>query len=163
MARVAARWRTLADIQRAAWNASGGQVQSHSQLGRSGPLKGYNLYIKINSNLADLGENPVFDRPDCPQFSENLIGDFTIANIGGVIGLKLSVPATPVRHTLVLATRPGSPGASFLGRFVFLGLLLLAWEHRLRIARPVALSLAGLLLVLIPLSARASHLSRHFG
>jgi hypothetical protein len=111
MGRVAAGRRTLADIQRAAWNASGGQVQSHSQLGRSGPLKGYNLYMKINSNLADLGENPVFDPPDFPQFSENLIGDLTIANIGGVIALKLSVPATPVRHTLVLATRPGSPGS----------------------------------------------------
>jgi len=123
MGRVAARWRTLADIQRAAWNAMGGQVQSQSQLGRSGPLKGYNLYIKINSNLADLGEDPVFDPPDCPQFSENLIGDFTIADIGGVVALKLSVPATPVRHTLVLATRPGSAGASFPGRFVFIGLL----------------------------------------
>jgi hypothetical protein len=123
MGRVAARWRTLADIQRAAWNASGGQVESHSQLGRSGPLKGYNLYIKINSNLADLGENPVFDPPDRPQFSENLIGDLTATNIGDVVVLKLSVPATPVRHTLVLATRPCSPGASFPGRFVFLGLL----------------------------------------
>jgi hypothetical protein len=123
MARVAARWRTLADIQRAAWNASGGQVQSHSQLGRSGPLKGYNLYIKINSNLADLGENPVFDPPDFPQFSENLIGGLTTTNVGDVIALKLSVPATPVRHTLVLATKPGSAGASFPGRFVFLGLL----------------------------------------
>jgi hypothetical protein len=123
MGRVAARWRTLADIQRAAWNAVGGQVQSHSQLGCSGPLKGYNLYMKINSNLADLGEPPVFDPPDCPQFSENLIGDLTFADIGGVLALKLSVPGTPVQHTLVLATKPGSAGASFPGRFVFLGLL----------------------------------------
>ena len=123
MAHVSARWRTLAHLQHLAWNAAGGQVQSHSCLGKSGPLPGYNLYVAINFNLSVVGEDPVFDPPAFPQFSENVIDDLTITNTDGVTALKLSVPAAPVRYTLVMATKPCSAGVSFPGRFVFIGLL----------------------------------------
>ena len=123
MARAAARWRTLADLQRAAWIAFAGQRQSSSQLGKSGSLAGYNLFVQINTNLADINEPQVVSPPDYPRFSENPVGDLTIPNTGGVIALELIVPAAPTRHTLVLATKPLSPGRTFPGRFIFLGLL----------------------------------------
>lgn len=123
MGRAAARWRTLADIQCAAWIALAGQLHSRSQLGQSGPLAGYNLFVQINSNLADINEGQVVDPPDYPQFGANLVGDLSVTNTGGVIALKLSVPAAPARHTLVLGTKPLSRGRSFPGRFIFLGLL----------------------------------------
>ena len=123
MGRAAANWRTLADIQRAAWIAFAAQFHSRSQLGQSGPLAGYNLYVGINANLADIDEPQVVDPPAYPQFGANLVGDLIITNTGSVIALKLMVPAVPARHTLVLGTKPLSPGRSFPGRFIFLGLL----------------------------------------
>ena len=123
MGHAAAHWRTLTDIQRAAWIAFAAQLHSRSLLGKSGTLAGFNLYIRINANLADIYEPQVVDPPDYAQFSPNLVGDLGITNTGGVIALKLIVPAVPTRHTLVLATKPLSAGRSFPGRFICLGLL----------------------------------------
>jgi hypothetical protein len=121
IAKVAGRWRTLTDMQRAAWTASGSQVASHGRLGDSGTLTGCQFFIKINSNLSLVGEPGVDDPPIQTQIGENPVGDLAITNTGGVIALKLSVPTAPARHTLVWATAPCSPGMSFPGRFVILG------------------------------------------
>jgi hypothetical protein len=123
MGRPAAHWRRLTELQRAAWNAFAGQVESRSRLGQSGRLKDFNLFVKINSNLADIGEPEVVVPPDYPEFGKNPVGDLTITNTRGVVALKLMVPAAPARHTLVLGTKPLSAGRSFPGRFTFLGLL----------------------------------------
>jgi len=123
MGRAATNWRTLTEIQRAAWMAFASQFESRSKLGQSGRLAGYNLYVKINSNLADIGEPPVVEPPSYPEFGENPGGNLTITNDGGVIALKLAVAGAPARHTLVLGTKPLSTGRSFPGRFTFLGLL----------------------------------------
>jgi len=116
-----ARWRTLTEAQRAAWIAGGSQELSDGRLGDSGRLTGCQFFVKINTNLASVGEPPVVDPPNKPVFSANPVGDFTITNMGGIIALKLNVPTAPARHTLVWATAPCSPGVSFPGRFVILG------------------------------------------
>lgn len=123
MAKIAARWRTLTDLQRAAWNAAASERHTNSHLGRSGRLLGYNLFVSINCNLADIGQSLVVDPPDHPQFSDNPVAELIITNTGGIIPIQLSVPSAPVAATLVFATRPGSAGASYPGRFVFIGLL----------------------------------------
>ena len=123
MGRAAAHWRKLTELQRAAWNAFAEQVDSRSRLGQSGRLKGFNLFVKINSNLADIGEPQVAEPPARPEFGKNPVGDLMITNTNGVIALKLKVSAAPSRHTLVLGTKPLSAGRSFPGRFTFLGLL----------------------------------------
>ncbi len=123
MSRVSGGWRTLTDLQRLAWGVSAKQEHSHGHLGRSGPLAGYNHYVGINSNLLEIGENPVADPPAHPQFPANLIGDLVIENGDGAFGLKLSVPSSPTRHTLVFGTKALSAGRSYPGRFVYLGLL----------------------------------------
>ena len=110
-------------MQRAAWTAGGAQVPSHGRLGDTGTLTGCQFFIKINANLANVGEPLVVDPPNQPQFSPNPVGDLTITNTGGIMALKLSVPTAPARHTLVWGTAPCSPGASFPGRFVILGRL----------------------------------------
>jgi len=118
-----ARWRTLTEAQRAAWIAGGSQEASDGRLGDSGRLTGCQFFVKINTNLANVGEPPVVDPPNKPVFSANPVGDLTITNTGGIIALKLSVPTAPARHMLVWATAPCSPGVSFPGRFVILGRL----------------------------------------
>jgi hypothetical protein len=121
--RISARWRVLTDAQRAAWTAFSTEVASRGRLGKSGPLTGCQLFVKINTNLAFVGMEPVTDPPDYPRFGANPVGSLTITNVRGAIALKLSVPSAPAQHTLVWGTVPGSAGASFPGRFTFLGLL----------------------------------------
>jgi hypothetical protein len=121
--RVSARWRVLTDEQRAAWIAAASEVASRSRLGKSGPLTGCQLFVKINTNLAFIGQEQVDEPPAHPRFSANPVGDLTITNTRGVVALKLSVPTAPTRYTLVWGTAPGSAGATFPGRFTFLGLL----------------------------------------
>jgi hypothetical protein len=121
--KVSARWRTLTDEQRAAWTAGGAQVGSHGRLGDSGTLTGCQFFVKINTNLANIGEPMVVEPPNFPAFEPNPVGDITITNIGGVVAIKLIVSAVPAHRILVLATAPCSPGASFPGRFAFLGFL----------------------------------------
>jgi hypothetical protein len=121
--RASARWRTLTEEQRAAWTTFASQNKSRARLGQSGALTGLQLFVKINNNLASLGLPPVSDPPDYPKFGKNPVGALTITNTGDVLALKLAVPTAPIRHTLVWGTAPGSAGATFPGRFVFLGLL----------------------------------------
>lgn len=121
--RVSARWRVLTDEQRAAWIAAAGEVSSRSRLGKSGPLTGCQLFVKINSNLAFAGQAQVDDPPSYPRFGANPVGNLTITHSRGGVALKLSVPTAPTGTVLVWGTAPGSAGASFPGRFTFLGLL----------------------------------------
>ena len=121
--RVSARWRVLTDEQRVAWNAASGDVRSRSRLGKSGRLTGCQLFVKINSNLAFVGQAQVDVPPDYPRFGANPVGNLTITNTRGAIALKLSVPTAPTGNILVWGTSPGSAGASFPGRFKFLGML----------------------------------------
>jgi hypothetical protein len=121
--RFSAKWRTLTDPQRLAWIGTADSVASHGRLGHSGRLTGCQLYVSINGNLDLIGLDPVDLPPACPSFPVNPVGDLAITNTAGTIALKLSVPTAPVQHTLVWGTAPGSAGAYFPGRFVFLGLL----------------------------------------
>jgi hypothetical protein len=121
--RVSARWRLLADEQRAAWNAAAGEVSSRSRLGKTAPLTGCQLFVKINSNLAFIGQAQVDDPPGYPRFGANPVGNLNITNARGAIALKLSVPTAPTGNVLVWGTAPGSAGASYPGRFTFLGML----------------------------------------
>lgn len=120
---VSARWRVLTDEQRAAWNASAAEVLSRRRLGKGGRLSGCQLFVKINSNLAFIGQAQVDDPPGYPRFSANPVGNLTLTNTRGAIALKLSVATAPTANILVWATAPGSAGASFPGRFTFLGML----------------------------------------
>ena len=121
--RVSARWRVITDEQRAAWTAAAREIASRSRLGKSGPLTGCQLFVKINSNLAFVGQAQVDDPPDYPRFGANPVGSLTITNTRGAIALKLSVPTAPTGNILVWGAAPGSAGASFPGRFTFLCML----------------------------------------
>ncbi|MCX6928634.1 MAG: hypothetical protein NT154_36295 [Verrucomicrobia bacterium] len=121
--RVSARWRVLTEPQRAAWIAFASEFSSRGRLGKSGPLTGCQLFVKINTNLAFVGMDQVSDPPDYPGFGANPVGDLSITNSRRVIALKLSVLTAPSQQILVWGTLPGSAGAYFPGRFTFLGLL----------------------------------------
>jgi hypothetical protein len=123
LARMAARWRTLTEAQRAAWIARARQTPSRPRLGQSGPLTGLQLYIKINCARAAIGLDPVDTPPDPPKFASNPVGALTITNTDGDIAILLKVPRAPAHPIMVLATAPCSAGVSRPRRFTLVGTL----------------------------------------
>jgi hypothetical protein len=55
LGRVAARWRSLQEAQRAAWMAAAKEAKSNTRLGQNGNLSGFLLFAKINCTLAQFG------------------------------------------------------------------------------------------------------------
>jgi hypothetical protein len=123
LGRIAARWRTLTDQQRALWILAASLIQSRRRMNQSGALLGHQLFTKINFNLVIAGQSQVDVPTERPQFDPNPVGEITITNNGGEIRLKLRVSATPTQPIVVLGYPPMSAGAMFARDFVILGLL----------------------------------------
>jgi len=73
--------------------------------------------------LSSQGLPPVLTRPQPHRFDANVVGELVATNTGGVVDLKLSVPATPATDILVLGAAPCSAGVSFVNHYVILGRL----------------------------------------
>ena len=119
--RVAARWRTLLEPQRAAWRAAGLAAQSVSRLGQSGPLTGQQLFNKINCTLAQFGQEQVDAPPARPLFTALAPQNLVITNTAGVVTLKLTCPADPGTNTIIRGSAPVSQGIDKLSDFRILG------------------------------------------
>lgn len=107
-------WRGLTEEQRAAWN---GAVSAFAKTDIFGDLKsptGFNLYQRLNNNLATVGAAPI-DEPPIPSEVLTVTLDSLAAAAGAgtlSMGLSAAVPAgTAVK---VFATAPQSPGVTFV-------------------------------------------------
>ena len=108
---VAAKWRTLTELQRIEWMEAASGVKSNSRLGQSGALSGFQLLAKINCTLAQFGGDPVDTPPLRPQFADlGRAGNLVITNTGGVVALGLGCPADPGENTIVRGSKPVSQG-----------------------------------------------------
>jgi hypothetical protein len=121
LTRVAMRWRSIQEAQRAAWTAAASGVSSISRLGQSGPLTGQQLFNKINCTLAQFGQEQVDAPPARPQFPDLAPANLVITNAGGVIALKLTCPADPGENTIVRGSKPVSQGYGKFTDFRVLG------------------------------------------
>src|ERR1035437_8013937 len=116
-------WRTVTDAQRAAWNAFAHGASTRPRLNQSGRLSGYLLFVKINCNLALVGEPMVLDPLNYPRFVRDPVIELVITNTKGIIALKLRVTAKLPQHLVVLGTKPRSAGVSYVDHFAILGVL----------------------------------------
>ena len=116
-------WRTLSDDERAAWDIPARKTKSRKCLGKTGTLRGYHLFNKINCVLAAVGLPRVSVPPRKPRFLPNPVGALIATNTRGEIKLQLSVPTPPAQYTLVLGSPPCSAGISCRCGFTILGLL----------------------------------------
>jgi len=92
LSRVAAKWRTLTETQRAEWMAAATAVKSTSRLGQNGTLSGFQLFTKINCALAQFSQPQVDTPPLRPDFPDLAPQNLVITNTGGVVALKLTCP-----------------------------------------------------------------------
>ena len=84
---MAHNWRTITEAQRLAWIEAGKEVRSGSRLGQSGPLTGFQLFIKVNCNLQIVGEPTVVTPPPVPAFDSNVVKGVELTNPGGVVAI----------------------------------------------------------------------------
>lgn len=122
LAAVAARWRTLTQAQRDAWDAEGKNHQSKSRLGQSGPLTGAQLFIRLNFNLLQTGQAQVDTPSSAPEFPALAVTGLSITNTSGTIALKLATSGSPGDYTLIRASAPQSQGHEVCSEFRFIGL-----------------------------------------
>lgn len=121
-ARVAKAWRALTEAQRAAWIAAAATQQSKARLGQSGALTGSQLFVKVNSVLAQFGQDQVVTPPAPAAFGELAPENLVITNAAGVITLKLTCPDSPGENTIVRASAPQSAGRSVCNDLRVLGI-----------------------------------------
>lgn len=108
-------WKSLTASQRAAWNSS---VSDFSKTDIFGDIKnpsGINLYVKLNSNLDEVGVSAI-SLPPLPQAVEPVLSISATA-AAGVAALSVVFTPTPVPADtafVLRATKQVSAGKSFL-------------------------------------------------
>ncbi len=91
---VSARWRTLTQDQRDAWIAVAGTRKSKPRLRQSGPLTGFNLFVKTNVALANRGMAQIDLPLECPRFPQEALpspfhrGKFGQPPVGPILFLQ---------------------------------------------------------------------------
>ena len=122
LSKIAARWRGLQEVQRAAWVTAAKQAKSTTRLGQSGTLSGFLLFTKINCTLAQFGQDQVEAPPAHPQFEDLAPQNLVITNTSGTVALKLTCPTSPGANTIVRASAPVSAGRESYGDCRVLGM-----------------------------------------
>ena len=82
LAQYAAGYDALTEAQQDAWITAAAQYQTKPSLGQSGPMTGLQLFVRINTNLAAVGEPAVATPPDRPQFDTNVATALELTNHG---------------------------------------------------------------------------------
>jgi hypothetical protein len=123
LAQTSRGWRELTEDQRIDWRRRAEGVRTRTRRRRSRPLKGQQLFNKINSVLALLGRERRTEPPPEPRFGPNPVSAFTITGAGKSLALKLRVSGPLVEEIMVFASPPLSAGRGYCGDFRFLGLL----------------------------------------
>lgn len=107
-------WRGLTNAQRLQWNNAVASFASTNIFGDIKNPTGFNLYIKLNSNLLNAGA-AVISVPPLP-LAVSALTLLTATQIqNGATSLVFAAAPTPADHRLIIrGTAPVSPGRSFV-------------------------------------------------
>lgn len=107
-------WRTLTDEQRASWNAA---VQDFAKTDIFGDVRnptGFNLYVKLNANLDNIGEAALSVAPSATEVA-NVIPSAIVLNNTGSVGTIAFAPTVPAGMTVIVRATPSlSSGINFV-------------------------------------------------
>jgi hypothetical protein len=107
-------WKALTQAQRDAWNAA---VQDFARTDIFGDIRnptGFNLYQRLNNNLAQIGVAALTTPPGLESVDQVTIGTL-ILNLTGPVGTLATSAAVPTGMTMVVDATPSlSPGVSFV-------------------------------------------------
>lgn len=122
LATMSIAWRGLSATARLQWNAA---VSAFSKTDIFGDLRnptGFNLYCRLNINLAIIGVAPI-SVPPLPLAVDSLLTMVPTQVTAGATSVAYTATPTPALHVLVVdATPPISPGKSFVkSEFRYIG------------------------------------------
>jgi hypothetical protein len=103
-------WDTLTQAQQLAWIAAAANYQTRKVLGMSGPLTGNQMFVRINTNLAEVGQPGVDVPPVTPAIPAVGSVNLVITNTAGVIALRLTTPVDPGEGQVVKGSAPVKNG-----------------------------------------------------
>lgn len=96
-------------------------TRPRSRLGQSGPLSGFQLFVKLNCVLVFLGELQITAPNAKPEFPATPPSALTITNISDTVAIKLTADAATADFTNVWASRPLSAGINSTSAFYYIG------------------------------------------
>lgn len=107
-------WRGLTDAQRTAWNAAVSSFKSTDIFGDIKNPSGFNLFVKINTNLATISASTLTSPPlpsEVPYFTT-----FSATAAAGTPALSITFAAAiaATEKVILFATAPQSPGKKFV-------------------------------------------------
>ena len=110
LATQAQAYDALTEAQQDAWIAAAAQEQSRPTLGQSGPLTGLQLYVKLNANLALVGEPTLSTPAPKPAFDPNVCTGLELTNVAGVVALKMTCTGSSDAFNILRAAAPQKTG-----------------------------------------------------
>jgi hypothetical protein len=114
LATLAIAWRGITAAQRIAWNAAVGAFAGTDIFGDLRKPTGFNLYCRLNANLALAGAAAISD-PPLPLAVQSLASMTPTQVHAGATSIAYTATPTIALHQLVVrATAPVSPGKSFV-------------------------------------------------
>lgn len=106
------RWRALTQVQRDGWSSLANQISTTNIFGDAFKYTGMNVYVKLNRNLASIGEAYIETAPSAGAATGILITDLDADTTGGGLDVSLSA-AVPVGSALTLsASKAQSAGVT---------------------------------------------------
>ncbi len=114
-------WTTLTQEQYGRWKAAAEGQRSRKHLNQSGGLLTYQLFCRINCNLAAIGLPMVVEPPPRPEFGDDPVAQFKITDTEGIIALKLVLRGDPVQYIVVMGAEPRSAATNYVDHFTLLG------------------------------------------
>ena len=116
-------WATLTQEQYRRWKTAAEDRRTDKRLNQSGGLLTYQLFCRINCNLAAIGLPMVVEPPPVPQFGDHPVTQLRLTHTDGVIALRLVVCGQPVQSVVVAGTAPRSAATNYVDHFTILGVL----------------------------------------
>lgn len=118
LATQAAIWKGLTQANISAWNALASLTTLSDSLGNSYKPSGIDLFVALNTNLADNGLTPITTAPAAvPSYPNFGPITATASAAGGTLAIIPGSAAAPTGYVyLVRATPQLSPGVSYIGK-----------------------------------------------
>lgn len=114
LAQLAQGWRGLTAAQRAGWNQSAVNFSRTNIFGDSVQLTGFNLYMRLNKNLLDIGQSVIAAAPVPSSVAGFTSFSITPDESTGDFEITFAPAISAGQSVLVFATAPLSAGKDFV-------------------------------------------------
>ena len=111
----------LTEDQQDAWSEAAAKFNTKATLGQSGPLTGLQLFVKLNTTLAQFGQDSVLTPPAYPVFTPLAPQNMVITNTADVIAIKLTCPTSPGENTVLRAAPAQRSGVRLVPAMKIMG------------------------------------------